>query len=104
MLMPSQSESFGLAALEAMACEVPVVSSNAGGLPELVDHGVTGYMSDVGDIEQMAYYAIELLRNEKKRRKFARAARQRAVDRFPAGKIVEQYEGYYEKVLGKSNR
>lgn len=104
MLMPSQSESFGLAALEAMACEVPVVSSNAGGLPELVDHGVTGYMSEVGDIEQMAYYAIELLRNEKKRRKFALAARQRAVDRFPAGKIVEQYEAYYEKVLGKSNR
>ncbi|MGC8897445.1 MAG: N-acetyl-alpha-D-glucosaminyl L-malate synthase BshA [Bacteroidota bacterium] len=103
MLMPSQSESFGLAALEAMACEVPVVSSNAGGLPELVVHGVTGYMSEVGNIEQMAHHAIELLTNEKKRRKFARAARQPAVEHFPAGKIVEQYEAYYEKVLGKSN-
>jgi glycosyltransferase involved in cell wall biosynthesis len=63
-LMPSQSESFGLAALEAMACKVPVISSNAGGLPELNIEGVTGFLKDIGDVEGMAERAIYILEDE----------------------------------------
>jgi len=65
-LMPSQSESFGLSALEAMACNVPVISSSVGGLPELVSHGETGYIAEIGDIDRMAKYAVELLSNRKR--------------------------------------
>ena len=98
-LMPSQSESFGLSALEAMACEVPVISSSVGGLPELVLHGETGYIAEIGDIERMAKYAIELLTNDSKHRLFARNARNRAVEMFEQDKIVNLYETFYEKVL-----
>jgi len=97
-LMPSQSESFGLSALEAMACEVPVISSSVGGLPELVIHGETGYIAEFGDIERMAKYSIELLTNPAKHKIFATAARKRAME-FEESKIVSQYEQYYEKVL-----
>jgi len=100
-LMPSQSESFGLSALEAMACEVPVVSSSVGGLPELVVHGETGYIAEIGDIDRMARYAIDLLRNEEKRLRFAEAGRRRAVEQFNSEKIVDVYETYYRTVLGK---
>jgi N-acetyl-alpha-D-glucosaminyl L-malate synthase BshA len=98
-LMPSQSESFGLSALEAMACGVPVVSSNAGGLPELNLHGETGYLAEIGDINKMAEYAVELLGNKNKYRIFAQNARDRSVNLFSTEKIVPVYEQYYKKVL-----
>jgi N-acetyl-alpha-D-glucosaminyl L-malate synthase BshA len=97
-LMPSQSESFGLSALEAMACEVPVVSSSVGGLPELVVHGESGYIAEIGDIERMARYAIDLLSNSSKHRMFAQAARKRAMQ-FEASKIVTMYEQHYERIF-----
>jgi N-acetyl-alpha-D-glucosaminyl L-malate synthase BshA len=98
-LIPSQSESFGLSALEAMACEVPVVSSSVGGLPELVVHGETGYISEMGDIERMAKYAIDLLSNKTKYQLFSANSRKRAVELFSLEKIVDQYEKYYAKIL-----
>lgn len=97
-LMPSQSESFGLSALEAMACEVPVISSSVGGLPELQLHGETGYIAEIGDVDRMARYAIELLTNESKLALFRKAARRRAME-FDVHKIVNQYEDYYEECL-----
>jgi N-acetyl-alpha-D-glucosaminyl L-malate synthase BshA len=99
MLMPSQSESFGLSALEAMACEVPVVSSSVGGLPELQVHGETGYIAEIGDIDRMARYAVELLTNEVRHTLFRSAARKRAVEQFDVHTIVTQYESYYEECL-----
>lgn len=100
-LMPSQSESFGLSALEAMACEVPVISSSVGGLPELQVHGQTGYIAEFGDIDRMARYAVDLLSNPSKHKLFAEAARKRALE-FEATKIIAQYEHYYERVLAGS--
>jgi len=99
-LMPSQSESFGLSALEAMACGVPVISSSVGGLPELQLHGKTGFIAEIGDIDRMARYSIDLLSNLSKHQLFAQAARDRALE-FDASKIVAQYEDYYHKVLGR---
>ncbi len=99
MLMPSQSESFGLSALEAMSCEVPVISSSVGGLPELQVHGQTGYIAEIGDIDRMARYAIELLTNDARRALFGRAARKRAVDFFDVNKIVNLYEAHYRTCL-----
>jgi N-acetyl-alpha-D-glucosaminyl L-malate synthase BshA len=98
-LLPSQSESFGLAALEAMACGVPVVSSSVGGLPELVVHNQTGFIAEIGDIDMMAKYVIQLLTNEKKYRLFADNSRARAEQRFSKRLIIPQYIQYYEKVL-----
>jgi N-acetyl-alpha-D-glucosaminyl L-malate synthase BshA len=100
MLMPSQSESFGLSALEAMACDVPVISSSVGGLPELQVHGETGYIAEIGDIDRMAKYAVDLLTNDLKRRQFGRAGRTRAVENFDVRKIVSMYEEYYTECLG----
>jgi len=97
-LMPSQSESFGLSALEAMACEVPVISSSVGGLPELILHGQTGFIAEIGDIDRMGRYAIDLLTNPSKHRMFADASRKRALE-FNSHKIIAQYEQYYEKIL-----
>jgi len=100
-LIPSQSESFGLAALEAMACGLPVVSSSVGGLPELVKHNETGFIAEIGDVDRMAKYVIELLTNEKKYALFSQNARNRAVNKFDKSKIVPQYEEYYKKILSE---
>ena len=97
-IMPSANESFGLAALEAMACEVPVISSNAGGLPEVNIHGKTGFLSDVGDIESMAKYAIQILEDEEVQRKFSKNALAQA-EKFDIKFILPLYEKYYEDVL-----
>jgi len=98
-LIPSQSESFGLAALEAMACGLPVVSSSVGGLPELVKHNETGFIAEIGDVDRMAKYALELLSNEKKYKLFSENSRQRAVNKFDKSIVVPLYEEYYEQIL-----
>jgi len=97
-LIPSQEESFGLAALEAMSCGVPVISSSVGGLPELNIHNETGFIASIGDIDRMAKYAVDLFTNEKKYNLFASNARARAIE-FDETKIVPIYEKFYEKVL-----
>lgn len=102
MLMPSQSESFGLSALEAMSCSVPVVSSSTGGLPELVVHGETGYIAELGDVQRMAKYATELLSDERKLELFSRNARNRAVEKFRVDLIIPQYEKLYEEALNET--
>lgn len=98
-LLPSQSESFGLAALEAMACGVPVITSSVGGLPELVKHNECGFIAEIGDVERMAKYAIELLSNRKKYEIFSRNARSRAVEKFDTSIIVPMYEKLYQKLV-----
>ncbi|MCX7798430.1 MAG: N-acetyl-alpha-D-glucosaminyl L-malate synthase BshA [Melioribacter sp.] len=98
-LMPSQSESFGLSALEAMACGIPVVSTSVGGLPELIIHNETGYIAEIGDIDRMAKYVIELLTNEKKYAIFSKNSRERAVKYFDKNLIVPKYIEYYQKIL-----
>lgn len=98
-IMPSQSESFGLSALEAMSCGLPVLTSSVGGLPELNLHGTTGYISEIGDIDRMARYAIELLTDERRYARFSKAARDRAVSNFSARDIVPMYEDFYRQVL-----
>ncbi|MCB0581744.1 MAG: N-acetyl-alpha-D-glucosaminyl L-malate synthase BshA [Phaeodactylibacter sp.] len=97
-IMPSQAESFGLAALEAMACEVPVISSNAGGLPEVNIQGKTGYLSEVGDVEGMARNAIHILENDDVLREFRKNALEQA-RRFDIDNILPHYEAYYEEVV-----
>ncbi len=100
-LMPSQSESFGLSALEAMSCGVPVVSSSVGGLPELIVHNKTGYIAEFTDIDRMAKYTLELLKNEKKFNSFSKNSRLRAEKVFEKKLIVPQYIKYYEKILSQ---
>jgi len=102
MLMPSELESFGLAALEAMACEVVPIATRAGGVPEVIDHGKTGYLADVGDVETMAGYAIELLKDDNRLKEMGKAARAVALERFCSTKIVAQYEDFYRRVLDRS--
>lgn len=97
-LLPSESESFGLAALEAMACGVPVISTNTGGLPEVNRHGVTGMMSNVGDVEDMAKNVRYLLSDDARLTKFKLKARERAAE-FSIDKILPQYESLYNSVL-----
>lgn len=101
-LMASEQESFGLAALEAMSCQVPVIATRVGGLPELVKDGETGYLVPLGDVEAMAARIRDLLSDEDRRLTMARNARQRAVEEFNADRIVSQYEEYYQEVLHRS--
>ena len=97
-LLPSESESFGLAALEAMACAVPVIASNAGGIPEVVIDGETGFTSDVGNVEKMAQDALFLLESEERWKQFSDASLKHALQ-FSKEAIVPQYISYYEEVI-----
>lgn len=97
-IMPSESESFGLAALEAMACKVPIITSNAGGLPELNIHGVTGYMDPMGEVDAMANHAIEILKDDQRLNWFKENALKRAKE-FDLQLILPVYEQFYESML-----
>ena len=98
-LLPSQTESFGLAALEAMSCGVPVIASRTGGLPEVVTHGLDGYLYEVGDVASMGKAAVELLQDNTKLSQMKAAARDTAVNRFASDILVKQYEDYYLSVI-----
>jgi N-acetyl-alpha-D-glucosaminyl L-malate synthase BshA len=100
-LMPSAQESFGLAALEAMACEVPVIASRVGGIPEVIDHNVDGFLFPPADLPAMAAAGIRLLTDERLHREMAAAARRAAERRFADRKIVPMYEAYYDEVLAR---
>jgi len=97
-LLPSETESFGLVALEAMAAKVPVISSNAGGLPEVNIHGETGYLADVGDVASMAKLGLSILQDEALHEKFSKQAYQRALE-FSIKEIVPKYEAAYERAM-----
>ncbi len=98
-LLPSEQESFGLTALEAMNCGVPVIATSIGGLPELVVHGETGYLFPIGATEKMAAAAADLLQDHDRHRLFGSRARDRAVRGFNANRIIPKYEAFYEEVL-----
>lgn len=100
-LLTSETESFGLAALEAMACEVPVISSNSGGIPEVNVHGVTGYMSNVGDVEDMAKNALSILSDDSTLLKFKANALKRAQE-FHIDRILPMYEKIYHSLVAES--
>jgi L-malate glycosyltransferase len=98
-LLPSDEESFGLAALEAMACEVPVVATNVGGLPEVVTHGVDGYLFEPRDVDAAAKYALEILTRPDRGRLMGEMARTNARRRYCSNDIIPLYEAYYQKIL-----
>lgn len=99
-LMPSGSETFGLAALEAMSCSVPVVSSNIGGLPEVNIHGKTGYLCDLDDVDCMADYSVRILSDDELHYELSQNARKQA-ERYKMSKIINRYEEYYQKCRQK---
>jgi N-acetyl-alpha-D-glucosaminyl L-malate synthase BshA len=101
-LLPSIAESFGLAALEAMACEVPVVASKIGGLPEIVEDGVTGFVCPPNDVEGMAERGVALLKDRALRDRIATTARQMVVSRYCTDRIVPMYEEQYHQVLARA--
>lgn len=103
MLLPSELESFGLAALEGMACKVVPIATNVGGIPEVIEHGQSGWLAKVGDVETMARYAIDLLSDESALAKMAQACRGVAQARFCTTKIIPQYEEFYRRVLDRSS-
>src|SRR5437868_12361751 len=103
MLLPSELESFGLAALEAMACEVVPIATRVGGIPEVIEHGKGGYLADVGDVDTMANYAIELLSDDKRLAQMGKQARFEAESRFCSSEIIPQYEQFYRRVLERSS-
>ena len=101
-LLPSQQESFGLSALEAMSCGAPVVATNIGGIGEVVEHGECGYLAELGDVHRMARYCLDLLQNSKKLESFRIRARKRAVDKFDINLVVPAYEKIYQKAIDKT--
>jgi N-acetyl-alpha-D-glucosaminyl L-malate synthase BshA len=101
-LLPSQLESFGLAALEAMACEVPVIATNVGGVPEVVEHGVDGFLVEPGDVGEAARYAIEILSRTDRGREMGKIARLHAKKNYCANDVIPAYESYYKRVLEQS--
>ena len=98
-LLPSETESFGLAALEALSCEVPVIATRVGGVPEVVVDGENGFLREVGDVDAMAEAALSLLENEERRRAFGESGRRRALELFSEDKVVESYREIYQRVL-----
>jgi len=101
-LLTSEKEAFGLAALEAMACEVPVISTNAGGIPEVNIHGVTGFVSEIGNVDDMAKYAISILTNENTLSEFRNNALAQA-KRYDINNVLPMYETYYEEIINASH-
>ena len=103
-LLPSELESFGLAALEAAACEVPVIATRIGGIPEVVTDGETGFLSDIGDTEKMSDDVMKLLNDEELRLNFGAKSRELAVSRYDSKIIIPQYIKFYEKVLAAKSK
>lgn len=99
VIQPSEHESFGLVPLEAMACQVPVIATASGGITEVIENGISGYLCEVGDIEHMAQCAIEILTDEEKAREMGRRGQERALSGFQRNTMVDQYEAVYEDVL-----
>ncbi|MGH9617061.1 MAG: glycosyltransferase, partial [Acidobacteriaceae bacterium] len=102
MLMPSELESFGLAALEAMACEVPTIATNVGGVPELIQDGVTGLLFPVGDVDSMTAAAVGLLKDRGRLIAMAKAGRAEAQRTYCASRVIPKYEEFYESILRNS--
>ncbi len=103
MLMPSEMESFGLAALEAMACETPAIATRVGGVPELIDDGINGLLFPVGDVDAMAAAAISILRDPERHQAMRKAARKTAQDRFCSTRILPRYVEFYESLVNDSD-
>jgi N-acetyl-alpha-D-glucosaminyl L-malate synthase BshA len=103
LLLPSELESFGLAALEAMASEVVPIATRVGGIPEVIEHGVSGFLGNVGDVDTMANYAIETLGDDSRLRAMGKACRTAAAQRFSTNNIIPQYESFYRRVLERSS-
>lgn len=101
-LLPSSKESFGLSALEAMSCEVPVVAARAGGIPEVVEDGVSGVLAEVGDTDALTDAALDILRDRSVRVRMGQAARKRAVEEFHPSRIVPQYLAAYQRTLERA--
>jgi N-acetyl-alpha-D-glucosaminyl L-malate synthase BshA len=103
LLLPSQSESFGLTALEAMACEVPVIATRVGGIPEVVEDGGCGFLFEIGDIERMARAALDIITDEARRERLGARGREIAISNFTTDRIIPQYERLYERLIEKVN-
>lgn len=101
LLLPSEKESFGLVLLEAMACEVPVVATNIGGIPEVVVHNETGFLCEVGNIDEFTYYALKILQNDELHQQFARRGLERVHTHFQSEKIIRAYENLYHQLINE---
>jgi glycosyltransferase involved in cell wall biosynthesis len=101
LLLPSQSESFGLTALEAMASEVPVIATRVGGIPEVVEDNGCGFLFEIGDIERMASAALKVLKDDTERKRLGARGREIAISNFTTDRIIPQYEHLYERLIKK---